>query len=125
MENEKQSKQKAKKLLNLELVLGWVGCLILFSIIGIVANVSMVDWLRIVLLVLGFVIFLIMCIIALRLEQVAGFYKCDKCQHKYIPKYIQALMAMHIGRTRYMKCPKCGKYSWNKKVLPEENDNND
>ena len=125
MENEKQNKQRVKKLLNIELIIGWVGCLILCSIIGIVAYVQMVDWLRIVLLAIGFLILLIMCIIALRLEQVAGFYKCDKCQHKYIPKYVQVLMAMHIGRTRYMKCPKCEKYSWNKKVLSGENDKND
>lgn len=26
----------------------------------------------------------------------------------------------HMGRTRYMKCPECGKRSWQKKVLKSE-----
>ena len=27
---------------------------------------------------------------------------------------------MHYGRTRYMKCPKCNKRSWNKKVISKD-----
>ena len=26
-------------------------------------------------------------------------------------------LAMHMNRTRYMKCPECGKKSWDKKVI--------
>ena len=33
------------------------------------------------------------------------------------------LWAMHVNRTRYLKCPKCEKKSWNKKVLSEGNEN--
>ena len=40
-----------------------------------------------------------------------------KCKYKYIPSYKQVLFAMHSGRTRYMRCPKCHKKSWNKKVI--------
>ncbi len=34
-----------------------------------------------------------------------------------IPTFGSVLWAPHMGRTRYMKCPKCGKTTWNKKVL--------
>ena len=34
-----------------------------------------------------------------------------------VPTYWQANLAPHIGRTRYMKCPACGKWSYQKKVL--------
>ena len=63
---------------------------------------------------------IIMCLVMLKIEQVAGYYECDKCHHKYIPSYKQVLWAMHINRTRYMKCPECHKRSWNKKVLQKD-----
>ena len=34
-----------------------------------------------------------------------------------VPTYKQALGAMHRGTTRYLKCPKCNKRSWCKKVI--------
>ena len=49
--------------------------------------------------------------------QVAGYYQCKKCGHKYIPTYKEVKMAMHMGRTRYLKCPCCKQKSWNKKVI--------
>ena len=57
---------------------------------------------------------------ALRIEQTAGYYECNKCHYKYVPEYSSVLWAMHINRTRYMKCPKCTKYSWNRKVFQKE-----
>ena len=54
---------------------------------------------------------------AIRIEQIAGYYECPNCNHKYIPTYKSVLFAMHVNRTRKMKCPNCGKKSWHKKVL--------
>ncbi len=68
--------------------------------------------------VIGLVIaFLPPCFYALKLEVSVGAYKCKKCGHEIVPTYSQALNAMHAGTTRYLKCPKCGKRSWCKKVL--------
>ena len=53
----------------------------------------------------------------IKIEQTAGYYECAKCHHKYIPTYSNVLWAMHINRTRYMKCPKCNQRSWQKKVI--------
>ncbi len=36
---------------------------------------------------------------------------------QYVPKYSQVYFAMHFGTTRYMKCPKCNKKSWQRKTL--------
>jgi hypothetical protein len=77
----------------------------------------MADWIRIVLIISGFVPFIIGILFAIRIEQIAGYYECQKCHHKYVPTYKSVLFAMHVNRTRYMKCPKCYKRSWNKKVL--------
>ena len=63
------------------------------------------------------VIFLIPCFYALKLEISVGAYKCKDCGHEIIPTYTEALMAMHKGTTRYLKCPKCNKRTWCKKVV--------
>ena len=63
------------------------------------------------------VLFLIPCFYALKLEVSVGAYKCKNCGHEIVPTYMQALNAMHRGTTRYLKCPKCNKRTWCKKVL--------
>ena len=63
------------------------------------------------------ILFLIPCFYALKLEVSVGAYKCKNCGHEIVPTYTQALNAMHMGTTRYLKCPKCNKRTWCKKVL--------
>ena len=63
------------------------------------------------------VVFLIPCFYAVKLEVSVGAYKCKNCGHEIVPTYTQALNAMHMGTTRYLKCPKCQKRTWCKKVL--------
>ena len=63
------------------------------------------------------VVFMIPCFYALKLEVSVGAYKCKNCGHEIVPTYTQALNAMHMGTTRYLKCPECGKRTWCKKVL--------
>ena len=63
------------------------------------------------------VVFLPSCFYALKLEVSVGTYKCKNCGHEIVPTYMQALSAMHVGTTRYLKCPKCHKRTWCKKIL--------
>ena len=63
------------------------------------------------------ILFLAPCFYALKLEVSVGAYKCKNCGHEFVPTYTQALNAMHAGTTRYLKCPKCGKRTWCKKVF--------
>ena len=63
------------------------------------------------------IVFLIPCFYALKLEISVGVYKCKNCGYEIVPTYMQALNAMHRGTTRYLKCPKCNKRTWCKKVL--------
>lgn len=111
-------KQEADKhLLVLEIIIGVLAVMIFFVLILIAAYGNMENIYRGLLLGCGFLIFLGLMFIALRIEQTAGYYACRKCQNKYVPTYKSVFWAMHMGRTRYMKCPKCHKYSWNKKVI--------
>lgn len=117
LELKMQKEEADKRLLAMEIVIGVFGSVFLLTMVLIASFVSMPDWLRYVLIGVGAVVLFAMAFIAVRIEQVAGYYECAKCHHKYVPTYAQVNLAMHMGRTRYMKCPKCGQKSWNKKVL--------
>ena len=116
----KQKEQADKRLAAAEVFIGITATIVLFALVFVAAFVQMETWLKIALIVSGFILFLAGCFYALRLEQVAGFYMCKHCKHSYVPTYKAISMAMHMGRTRYMRCPQCGKKSWQKKVFHKD-----
>ena len=120
LEMIKQKEQADKKLLSVEVFIGITATIVLFTLIFVAAFIQMETWLKISLIVFGFILFLAGCFYALRIEQVAGYYECKHCKHRYVPTYKAVNMAMHMGRTRYMRCPKCGTMSWQKKMLSKE-----
>lgn len=119
----KQKEESDKRLLTMEIVIGVLMSVVFLTLIFIASFIEMEEWLRITLIITGFIPFIIMIPFAIRIEQKAGYYECQKCYNKYVPTYSSVLWAMHINRTRYIKCPKCGKKSWNKKVLSGGNNN--
>lgn len=116
----KQKEESDKRLLTIEIVMGVAISAVFLALITVASFVEIEDWLRITLIITGFIPFIIMMPFAIRIEQTAGYYECQKCHHKYVPTYASVLWAMHINRTRYMKCPKCNKRSWQKKVIIKE-----
>ena len=120
LEMIKQKEQADKRLLSVEVFIGITATIVLFALIFVAAFIQMEAWTKISLIVFGFILFLAGCFYALRIEQVAGYYECKHCKHRYVPTYKAVNMAMHMGRTRYMRCPQCGKKSWQKKVLRKD-----
>ena len=114
---KKQKEEADKRLLHMEILLGILCIVPLLISIIIVMAIPMEEWLGVVITVTGLIPLLIATPFAIRIEQVAGYYECEKCHHKYIPKYKSVFLAMHYGRTRYMKCPECNNRSWHKKVI--------
>lgn len=117
LEITRQKEQADRLLLSVEIVLGVMSLVILIAFALAAAVVTMPTWLKILLVASGLVLFFVGATFALKIEQFAGFYKCAKCQHMYVPTFKQVFFAAHISRTRFMKCPKCKQWSWNRKVL--------
>ena len=116
----KEKERADKRLLRMEIVLG-VCCIVPLIICMVVALVlPLEEWKQILIVLSGLIPLLIATPFALKIEQKAGYYECKNCGHKHIPKYSSVFLAMHLGRTRYMKCPNCGKYSWQKKVISKD-----
>lgn len=117
LEMTKMKEEKDKQLLALEYVIGIITTITFITFIFVAVFVEMESWLCISLVVIGSIIFAFGMGNAIKIEQIAGYYECPNCKYKYIPTYKNVFWAQHMCRTRKMKCPKCGKKTWQKKVL--------
>ena len=117
LEIAKMKEQSDKRLLNLEVAVGVAMIVMFVPSIIILAAADMENWVRgsLICILTAFVV--VVAFLLVKIEQIAGYYECKECHHKYVPTYWTTNLAPHVGRTRYMKCPKCGKKSWQKKVL--------
>ena len=89
---------------------------------AVAAYAAVPEWTKAVLIVSALAMILTVGLIAIGIEQKAGYYECGECGCRYMPRYRQTFFAPHMGRSRYLKCPECGKRSWQKKVMTLEND---
>ena len=104
-------------LLALEWVVGILSVIVLFVPIIIGSLLPMEEWQRILIVFSGFIPAFVGFFFSVKIEQIAGYYECKECGYRYVPTYKAVNLSMHMGRTRYMTCPKCGKKSWQKKKL--------
>lgn len=70
-----------------------------------------------IVMVISSILFVVSLLAINKFEVEAGYHVCKHCHKKFVPSYIKALLAPHMGYTRYLKCPKCNKRSWAKKVM--------
>ena len=120
LEMVKKEEMQNKKLMMYENVIGFSSTLsfliqVLVAVFFVKNTTS-----QILLFILAFAFLIVGVSFALKIEAETGYYECKKCHNKYVPKYSSVYFAMHLGTTRYMKCPKCGKKSWQKKVMSKE-----
>ena len=117
LKTAKEKEETDKFLLTLEIVMGLLFIAIMVVAFTVAMYLPIDKSLQALLICVGLIPLLIALPFLLKIEQIAGYYKCGKCGHKHVPKYSSVFWAMHMGWTRYMKCPECGKRSWQKKVL--------
>ena len=117
LEMHKQKEESDRRLLTIEIVMGVITLVLYIALVMGVGFLPIKESTQVMIIMLATLLIVIMAFVALKIEQVAGYYECRKCHHKYVPTYSNVLWAMHVGRTRYMKCPECNKRSWQKKVI--------
>ena len=120
IEMVRQKEESDKRLLFLEIFIGVLCVAILLAAAVVASYVQIEEWQRVVIILAGLFPLLVAMPFMLKIEQVAGYYECKKCGHRYVPEFKSVFWAPHMGRTRYMRCPKCGKKSWHKKVISEK-----
>ena len=114
---QKQEELNNKKLLSLEVVIGYTST-ISFMVLIFAASFAVTSpvW-RVVMILTAAVIFAVGMLYCLRLEHDAGYYECPNCGKKYVQSMKAVVMAPHVGRNRRLRCPYCGKRGFHKKVL--------
>lgn len=117
LELRKQEELANRKLLDLEVVLGLISTgAFLLAGLAMGFAVSAPGW-RVALSLGGMVLFGFGMVYCLRIERETGYYVCPECGTTYIPSMRAIVAAPHLGRSRKMTCPHCGKRSYHKKVL--------
>lgn len=117
IEMAKQEEMKNKKLLTSMWTILIVGVVFYTGIILLAVNTLEEGTLLGAIICVSTIILLIAGFIALKFEVDAGYYECKNCHHKFVPTYKEVMFATHISTTRHLKCPKCHKRSWAKKVM--------
>lgn len=106
-----EEKQQAKRSL-------WVGIIAVlssflagFTLIMLTGYLTMEDWQRVVLIIIGFMTIIAGITIAIALEVTSGAFECSKCGKRFMPKTWAYLAGAHTATRRYLKCPHCGEKS--------------
>lgn len=68
-------------------------------------------------MIISLFIFILSCMIIVKIELDAGYYECKNCNYRFVPKFLNVFFSAHVSTTRKLKCPKCGKKTWSKKVM--------
>lgn len=118
---KREMEEQNRLMLKMEYLISFPCVAVGLIMCAVAAYVELPDWARIIMIGSALAMILTVGIIAVGIEQKAGYYECGKCGHRYVPAYGCTFFAPHMGRTRYMKCPECGKRSWQRKVLTVEN----
>ena len=68
------------------------------------------------LIIVSVILFIIPCMIALKFKAETGYYECKNCQHMFVPNYKEIALLMQTPNKRLLKCTKCRKWTWCKKL---------
>ena len=116
----KCKEQSDKRLLHTECLIAVVCIVFMLALTALASFANIENWIRITLIIVGVAPVIIVTPFMIKIEQTAGYYECAECGHKHIPAYKSVFFSMHLHTTRYLKCPKCNKHSWQKKVLNKD-----
>ena len=68
------------------------------------------------LIIVSVILFIIPCMIALKFKAETGYYECKNCQNMFVPNYKEIALLMQTPSRRLLKCTKCRKWTWCKKL---------
>lgn len=122
MVNMIKEREENKKKAILTIITGVIAIVAFITLIIVVAVYTEVIALpvKIILVCIACGIFIPGLIVAMEGERTVGYYKCKACGELFVPTFGEYTFGMHILATRHLRCPKCGKRTWCKKVLAKD-----
>lgn len=117
IELSKQNEFKNKKIY----FTTWVLAVLVFIFyLGIVflANFTLGEGLILgIIVIVSTILLVIGAFFLFKQELEVSYYECKNCNHKFTPSYKEAIFACHTPKTKHLKCPRCGKKSWVKRIM--------
>jgi len=112
----KETQESKKKIILSAVVAGLVivAAMPLFILAGVI---EMEVWIRVLLLVIGFIIMVVGIAVACVLDRDAGAFECPECKERFVPDMKSYVMGPHTITKRKLTCPKCGCSKYCKHVL--------
>ena len=98
------------------------GIIVVTSLVALICLITLISLLipecgfQDFMIMMSVILFIIPCIIALKYKVETGYYECKNCQHMFVPKYKEIILLMQTPTRRLLKCTKCGKWTWCKKL---------
>ena len=74
-------------------------------------------WLKFVVIGIALTVVIADIAVILLVAVSTEIYECEKCGKKFVPNLTAYVLAPHTLKRRYLKCPHCGKKSWNNSRL--------
>lgn len=117
-----REREEAKKKLRVSVVVGVMGTAVFVFLLLLVAFYAemFAPGMKVFIILFACLVFAVGIYTAMYLELEAGYFACKHCGHRFKASWGAYLMGMHVLRTRYLKCPVCGKKSWCNYVLGKE-----
>lgn len=120
VEMVKQKEEGDRRLLQAEILIGIFAVLPIIASVILVFALSLAEWIQLTVVLCSLIPLLVSLPFLIRIEQVAGYYECSACGHRYVPSYKSIFMARHIGRKRKLTCQRCKKKCWHNKVIKKD-----
>ena len=112
----RETQESKKKIVLSTMIAGLtiIAAVPLFILSGIL---EMENWIRVLLIGIGFVVIVVGVGIACVLDREAGAFECPECDNRFVPDMKSYIMGPHTITKRKLVCPHCGAYKYCKKVL--------
>ena len=113
---DREAQESKKKIVLSAMVAGLtiIAAVPLFILSGML---EMANWIRVLLIGIGFVVIVVGVAIACVLDMEAGAFECPECHNRFVPDMKSYIMAPHTITKRKLVCPHCGAHKYCKKVL--------
>ena len=112
----KEAQESKKKIVLSAMVAGLaiIAAVPLFILSGML---EIENWIRVLLIGIGFVVLVGGIAIACVLDREAGAFECPECKERFVPDMKSYVMGPHTITKRKLVCPHCGAHKYCKKVL--------
>ena len=98
------------------------GIIVVTSLVALICLITLISLLipeggfQDFMIMMSVILFIIPCVIALKYKVETGYYECKNCQHMFVPNYKGIALLMQTPTRRLLKCTKCGKWTWCRKL---------